>query len=249
MVGLRLINRTGKPIEVTAHLRPAAGMGDASATRDLATAAATAPAHTETWVSFRFDARPDSPFVWVWLPKTEGLSWRLMETAPRGAGRGYRTGPDNTWTTIPGQYYAFQTVPTIRLKVSGFEPKNVIDGWTRKHDGAPHMWAGDPEQPLPQTLELRWAEPQTVNAVYLTFDTNLNTKRIVAPVPPECVRDYDIALYDGKTWTTVIEERGNFLRHRIHRFPERTIRRLRVVTHATNGVKEARIYEIRVYRE
>ena len=43
--------------------------------------------------------------------------------------------------------------------------------------------------------------------------------------------------------------KGNFLRHRIHRFAAVTAQKLRVKALATNGASEARIFEVRVYNE
>ena len=53
-------------------------------------------------------------------------------------------------------------------------------------------------------------------------------------------------LVDGK-WRMVVEEDENFLRHRIHAFPETEITALRVTVAETWGDPSARLFEIRVY--
>jgi len=66
-----------------------------------------------------------------------------------------------------------------------------------------------------------------------------------------CVRDYDLEVWDGAGWRTVHAERGNYLRHRVHRLPAmQTSDRLRLVVCATNEIGwQVRVYEVRVYAE
>lgn len=58
-----------------------------------------------------------------------------------------------------------------------FSAANAINGVTRVVDEVKNMWASDPEAKMPQWLQLDLGEAKTVNAVYLTFDTDLNDKR------------------------------------------------------------------------
>lgn len=142
---------------------------------------------------------------------------------------------------------------------------NVINGLTRPLDDDMEMWIGkvpdnmwisDPKQELPQWVELDFGEPKTVNTVYLTFDTNLKTKRYLSwrfkdeeRMPPECVRDFQVqVLRDGK-WVTVSRVRNNWQRRRIQRFDPVKTSKLRILITATNGDPSARIYEIRAYNE
>jgi len=249
VVSLRLANQTDAPIELVATLHEAAKTEDFSAATDLAKARASVPPGSETWVPFTFNANPKAPFVWVSLPPTEGLAWRLTEKAPMGSCRAYGGGNAAPWTVVPGQYYAFRTVPPIALQVEGFDPPNVVNGWARRVGSAPNMWASATDQDLPQTLELAWKTPQRINCLYLTFDTDLNAKWATTPLPPECIRDYTVTVHDGTDWKTVVEEKGNFQRRRIHRFETHSVRKLRLTVHATNGAKDARVFEIRAYNE
>ena len=49
---------------------------------------------------------------------------------------------------------------------------------------------------------------------------------------------------DGR-WIPLVDERENFLRHRVRRFPARVLLALRVRVNATWGDKIARIFEVR----
>ena len=68
-------------------------------------------------------------------------------------------------------------------------PENVINGLTRPLDENQEMWIGrvpnnmwisDPTAEMPQWVALDFGRAETVNAVYLTFDTNLKTKRYIS---------------------------------------------------------------------
>jgi hypothetical protein len=248
-VHLRLKNDSAEPIEVTAFLRAAQSSGEFTSTRDVARATATVPAQSEDWIAFPFRATVDAPFAWVRLPPTEALNWRLMGNSPAGSCRAYGGGKDRAWTVVKNQYYGFYCTPALKLQVEGFDAANVINGWSRIVGKSPNMWASDPAQKLPQWIELTWRRPQRINVVYLTFDTNLNPKWATIPMPPECVRDYEVSAHNGTAWTTLATAKGNFLRRRVHRFDAVDATKLRLTVHATNGAREARVFEIRAYNE
>ena len=242
---LRLANQTGEPIEVSALLREAAESGDFSSKQDVAEAKATVPANAEKWVAFKFDATLRTPFAWVWLPAEAGLSWRLMASGPLGSCRAY----GGEWSVIEGQYYSLYTEPPIATRVEGFNPENVINGWTRIIGEQPNMWASHTQQKFPQWIELSWTEPQKINSVYLSFDTDLSKRWCTVPMPRQCVRDYDVSVFNGGKWTQVASAKGNFQRRRIHRFDTVAANKLRLTVHATNGCDDARVFEMRVYNE
>ncbi|MGC6423426.1 MAG: FAD-dependent oxidoreductase [Lentimonas sp.] len=146
-------------------------------------------------------------------------------------------------------------------------PHNAINGLTRPLDDNMEMWndnkdvpynrwISDPEQAMPQWLEVDFGEEKSVNSVYLTFDTNLNKKRYISwelkdedRMPPEAARDYQVQYFDGNEWVSVTEVENNYQRRRIHRFPQVTTSKVRVLIEKTNGDPSARLYEIRAYKE
>ncbi|MHB8900483.1 MAG: FAD-dependent oxidoreductase, partial [Thermoguttaceae bacterium] len=174
-----LENSRSEPVQVTAHLRGAPESGDFSSDRDLAAASAVVPPGKRSFVEFVFNAAVDSPMAWVWLEKTEGLSWRLMASGPYNAARAYGGSGGRPWTVVKGQYYGIYTDPPLTYEVQ-CQPQNVINGVARVVDRSPNQWASDPTQPMPQWIELEFPEPTTINTVYLTFDTNMNTSHHTA---------------------------------------------------------------------
>jgi len=142
---------------------------------------------------------------------------------------------------------------------------SVINGLTRPVDDDWEMWIGkvpnnmwisDPQQPMPQWVELDFGKEKEVNSVYLTFDTDLKAKRYISwemkveeRMPPQCVRDYQVQVQKDGQWVTVAEAKNNYQRRRIHRFPAAQTAKIRVLITATNGDPSARIYEVRAYNE
>jgi len=247
-VRLLLHSERSTPVEITAHLRGAAEEGDFSAQEDIATARATVPPGRQSFVEFAFNAEVDAPVVWVWLPATEGVSWRLMTNGPPQAGRAYGGSKGKPWTVVRNQFYGFATEPPLAYAVD-CGPKNVVNGVARIVDETLNQWISDPDEPLPQWIELEFPEARTINTVYLTFDTDMNTSHHSVPLVPQCVRDYELScLADGRriSLATVTE---NFQRRRVHRFESLEVKKLTLFIAATNGDRSARVFEIRAYQE
>ena len=144
-------------------------------------------------------------------------------------------------------------------------PENVINGLTRPLDENQEMWIGrvpnnmwisDPTAEMPQWVALDFGRAETVNAVYLTFDTNLKTKRYISweqtlaeRMPPECAKNYQVQVWDGTGWSSVATVENNYQRRRIHRFDSLKTSKIRILVTATNGDASARLYEVRAYNE
>lgn len=142
----------------------------------------------------------------------------------------------------------------------------VVDGVDRdipanKDTGAPaeiHHWAA----PLGQEgawIELSWPQPERIREVILKFDTGFQriltlsasdslTRRMIRAAQPETVRDYEISVrgLDGQ-WKRVASITGNYQRLNRVRFDPVEAQAVRVTVLKTNGLQEARIFEIRCY--
>ena len=134
----------------------------------------------------------------------------------------------------------------------------MVNGYHRRYSTNPvNMWISATGEPLPQTLTLSWPQPQTFNCVQLTFDTlrrayvEMPINREELGVSGQCVRDYDLQVWQDGAWCNILQERGNYHRYRVHRFASGLHSdRLRLVVLATNEKGwPARVYEIRVYED
>lgn len=203
------------------------------------------------WVGFdlNLDLSGDS-LVWLELEAAEGVSW-YHDAAARSVGVRSVTQQPRGWLHRKG-ISAMRVFPEQKP----YAAENVLNGVARPEKWT-NLWISDPAQMMPQQLELDFGKATELNTVYLTFDTDLDTN-IYLPEPwgvfgigqmPTCVKDYDVqALVDG-TWITVCSQRGNYLRHRIHRFEPVRAEKVRIRVLDTNGDPSARIYEIRCYHE
>ena len=240
-----LVSKLDEPTEVTLHVRGAKAFGDFSTTEDIATATVAVPPEKATWVEVKVDREIAAPFVYVWASPAEGIEWRMMSKAPMGCCRAYGGGP---WKTIKGQYYAFCTDPPLATEID-CKPESVVNGVARIVGEVANAWVSDPTKPMPQWVQLDFGKPTKLNTVYLTFDTDMNTKFHTIPIVRQCVRDYELSYHDGAKWTTLATVRGNFQRRRVHRLGTVAATKLRLTVHATNGDKAARVFEIRAYHE
>ena len=138
------------------------------------------------------------------------------------------------------------------------DPEHVIDGEVRDVPGQwSHRWgarlSGDGAW-----IELAWDEPVTLSSVQITFDSGfhrmltlsgsagLNARCVRGP-QPETVRDYRVVLKQGGDDEVVADVAGNYQRLRRHGFERRLVEAVRIEVIATNGSKEARIFEVRCY--
>lgn len=150
---------------------------------------------------------------------------------------------------------------TVRAsaEMPGCEAALVTNGYTRATSPALHpalpessnQWRS---QSLPAWLELRWPEEQTIREVHLIFDTGFEREltlsmsdafqsRMIRGPQPETVSHYRL-----RTQGRELHVEGNYLRQRKHEFdpPWRT-NTLRLEVEAAHGVKEARLFAIRIY--
>lgn len=202
-----------------------------------------------SWVRFDVNASiSPSSLVAFELGAVPGLAWvgakdREGKPSVTPAGVSAATLPGRTrWRPLTlGCSFSFRLFPESQP----YSPGNVNTG-TNRPDRWTNIWLSDPRQEFPAWLELTWKEPQRLNLVQVTFDTDAN-RRATLPLfrYPDCVRDYRLEL-DGKTIAVV---RGNYHRRRVHRFPELEASRLRLTVEATNGATMARVFEVRAYRE
>ena len=134
-----------------------------------------------------------------------------------------------------------------RVTATSGNPAGVLDGTARQVGDNVHGWVSDGDETLPQSIRLDFPKPVKAREVRLVFDTNLTPMRVKERMPGRLVKSYAVEiLVDGK-WRMVVEEDENFLRHRIHVFPETEIAALRVSVAETWGDPSARLFEIRVY--
>lgn len=135
---------------------------------------------------------------------------------------------------------------------------NVLTGVTRDINGCTNAWHSDGLSTQGEWLQLSLAVPAPVRTVQLVFDSNFNLEKKISlssrrirqqqvGVPVELARDYDVVLLrDGKV-VACKQLRDNYQRLCHVQFEGEECDTVRVTVRATNGISEARIFEVRVY--
>jgi hypothetical protein len=144
---------------------------------------------------------------------------------------------------------------------AGEGAERVIDGWLRDvpdKKGNPveiHRWTA----PVGSWIQLEWDNPQRVSSVQITFDSGFQreltlsssegvTRGTVRAAQPETVRDYTVAVRAGGQFREVARVAGNHQRVNRHRFESAVeADAVRIQVGATNGLDEARVFEVRCY--
>ena len=201
------------------------------------------PGEKPDWAVFELGATLENGAYWLMVEKNEGIFWESSKEIVPGLIAINRLLEDS-WSCNRDYIMQFKIEPASY----SFGPENVNNGISRMENNT-NIWISDPTQPLPQYVELDFGEPEQFNTVHLAFDTNLDGWFITNGPRPECVCDYDIAVRNGENWDRVARIEGNYHRKRIHRFDTVTADAIRILVKRTNGVADARIYEIRVYNE
>ncbi len=253
-VSVLLRSTLDRDVELSLGLRHAVHVWDLRGVDDIARTRAIVPAGHDGWVTFELNARlrPERLY-YIHLNRQPGVFWKMSHETDDGLSQRCPVGvtpasfPGRVhWRPIrDGRSFCMRLAPESRP----FAAVNVIRG-TNRPDTWTNLWQSDPDAGLPATLQLQWRKPVTFNRVHITFDTNMN-RRVRLPLfrYPECVRDYALEYRTGLGWSPLVEQRGNYMRRRIHTFELITTDHLRLTIHATNGIANARVYELRVYNE
>ena len=243
-IALYLESNNRKPTTIQLGLRRAERLGEFSETKDLAVAQATVPAKVKGWICFELNAAIKPGFYYGWLPKTEGVSWRLSDPTPPDTMRAYF---NKEWH-VSGEAYRFQIDPESVATLEKNEPEaaapppanmfdaaNVIDGYARAVRGVPHSWRPAPDQPLPQWVQLDFGKSVAFNTVHVSFQSQEMRGE-----------DFQLQVCEGANWRTVASVTANEDRRRVLAFNRVTAAKLRLVIgkgRSAMGVCELRAYD------
>ncbi|MCA9410397.1 MAG: hypothetical protein KC944_04255, partial [Candidatus Omnitrophica bacterium] len=190
---------------------------------------------------------------YVYVSAQPGVYWKMFSEDDENFD--YRCPVGVTPANLPGQIHwrPFRNGRSFCMRVAPesrpFAASNINRGSNRP-DQWTNLWMSDPREGLPASLTLQWDKPIRFNTVQIVFDTNMNRRvRDAFYRYPECVKEYNLESETGGSWRMLAKEEENYMRRRVHRFEPLFSDRLRLNVLATNGVPNARVYEIRVYDE
>ncbi len=248
----RFRNETDAPITVTLHLFDQQDPDGYDISRkELAAPKALVPPRSSLWVKFDLDLEVELRYLWARVDRTPGLAWGLLVMPPLDWTRSERRQPDEEFPNIRWEAHSISlTKPQERL--ADCRGSSVVNGYGRILDAGNYAWVSDPDQSLPQWLELSFDQPTNLSAIYLTFDTDMNNPSMLEPLtgePESLISDYLVDGFYNGTWYPIAQVKGNFNRRCVHRFTQRQVERIRILVTKTHGSRSARIFEVRLYNE
>ena len=159
-------------------------------------------------------------------------------------------GPDNQYVYARiNELEVFESAPNLALNAtataqssfSGYSPTRVNDGSTNTLVGGTHSWANGhtytADGRLPQWLQLDFGQVEVLS------------KAVVYTSQGYEIKDYDIQVWTGSAWSTVVSVRGNTSVNRPHSFSPIYGSKLRVMglRGPDNQSVYVRVNELEVY--
>jgi len=250
---LLVVNPQFTTTKMTISVISAAHVNDVPEGEAVARAEAVVRAKTREWVRFELDATVEpGRLYWIKAEPAEGVAWVARAQGLPGTARSAWREETPNWRATKGAF-CVRVFPESRP----FGATNVLSGVARPADWT-NLWMSDPRERLPQTLALEWDAPQEMNALYVSFDDDLE-RNIYQPrawggtlgdmTIPTLVKDYRVEVRAGGAWHEVAHVTGNYQRRNVLRFETQAVEAARVEVLATWGDPSARIYEVRAYRE
>lgn len=142
---------------------------------------------------------------------------------------------------------------------NGFPATNIKNGITRAMDGANNAWHSLPlSKGQPERLSIRLKRVSTVNMVQLVLDSDFYTEKKITlsstrqkqqkiGVPAELVKNFTIQLIHNGKIVAIRDVSENCQRLLKLSFDNIKCDMVNIQFHSTNGCKEIRVFEIRIY--
>lgn len=249
-VWVRLTNTTDAPIPLAFHLREQVDPDGYTTEEDLLLIEKEIPVG-ENWIELPVNLDVELRYLWIWVDATPGLAWRIWRFPALDWTRSERDKETDTFRNIRGQTHCLALTKPVEA-MANCAPENVINGYSRAMSPQDYAWVSDPEQGLPQSLSLSFAEPTTMNSVHITFDTDMTNKAMLMPITPcpeQMVTAYRLMVEDAQGWHEVANVTENCLRKKVHSFAESAVKQVKIVVENSGDEKTARIFEVRAYHE
>ncbi len=248
-----------KNIKFKASLRYARDIWDFSSTRDIAKVQAIALKDGKQWLRFDFKAKGLSQgFYWIIVEsQNPNASWLATNEIVPGLVRGIWQTPESRMPELAPTYKTMRGTFVFRLSPDSypFSADNIINGVARCERWT-NMWMSKPiGKKSAEWIKLNWNKPKRISEIHIKFDGQFDSN-IIWPEPlgvfgcqslPAIVKQYEIQIQVDTEWKTIIFEDNNYHYMRVHKVSPVETDSLRVLIHKTNSVKQARIFEIRIY--
>jgi hypothetical protein len=143
----------------------------------------------------------------------------------------------------PGDNLAYGERATASSTHGRFDPCGAVDGDSAWQNWSTSTgWNDGTSRVFPDWLAVEWPTPEQVERVVIhTYATP------TSPAARQGIKDFDVQVREGGTWTTVREFRNNTAAQITATFPVRRTDGVRVVVHSSNSGDYSRILELEAY--
>jgi len=256
-----ILTESEKDTEVTMHLRKTKRTCDFIDESDISSVTQQVAAGQKSWIDFHLSEKTDpGSLYWIAIDRNPDITvFGNDEVPPTGIvtihkpfKRWHYLKPVMNWNNLKPVHEKWNLSLRINPVQYPYEGGNILSGVSRP-DTWTNIWISNPEKSFPQYAILEFNSPVSFTYVSLTFDTNLglfpNLHMKPLQAQNETVRDYRLLIESEGRWKEIGTFRNNYLRFKVHKFPEITTGKIKVEVLSAWGDKSARIFEIRVYNE
>lgn len=254
-VDICLTNSSDSETQIHAELNVVDDIWDyrVAPSEPLASLDVPVPAGGPMWVHLDLadvadSALPVNGYVRLDVASNPAIEWHVSPDVQPGCVALYEARPGRLRRFAGGSTLSFRVEPPQDC----YRPENVLTGVTRPA-GTTNLWRSDPNEPLPQWIQLEWDEPTIIHQIQLTFEGALLREYHAAPPfyrDPQILADYELQAWNGTSWDSVVTVRGNSQPRVVHEFSANvTTRKLRLLAQSSNGDSSAGVFEIRCYAD
>lgn len=203
----------------------------------------------EHWLEFPVNLHTDLRYLYAYLEPTPGVFWRSQKYPGLDWSRSERQTSTERFENIrwEAQMLLLEAPSTLALNC---HPSTVRMGNSRGINPEAYGWVSDPEQELPQWIQVTFPTEQTIQTIEITFDSDFNSPAIPVVVPKQpakLVTEYIIEYWQDKKWKPLKHIQDNYFRKRTHQVENLKTQALRLSALATGGDRSARIFSIRIF--
>ena len=250
-VWTKFTNKTDEEKTVKVHVRLQADPDGYETEEDTCVCEIVLPPNSTDWYEVKINVVTKLRYIWLWTEKCDGVWWHTYSPAALDHTCSERENENEIFRQERDTTHAVQLEKPV-VGIANCSADNIINGYSRIQSLENYEWVSDPDQGLPQWIELKLDKQQQINSVYVTLDTDMTNPSMLQPfkvVPSSLVTAYNVEVHDGEKWIEVASVKDNWLRRHIHKFDAINATRVRINVTATGDNQTARIMEVRIYNE
>ena len=250
-VWTKLTNKTDEEKNVLFHVRLQADPDGYVTEEDACTCNVVLPPHSTDWYEVKIDVTTKLRYLWMWTDKNPGVWWHTFEAPALDCTRSERSDESQEFENIRWMTHAV-LLDEPKVYSANCAADNIINGYSRAKDHINYEWVSDPNQGLPQWIELKLDHQQPINTIHVTLDTDMTNPallKLFEDFPNTLVKAYTVEVNDGEKWITVGSVTDNWMRRIDHKFDTINATAVRINVTESGDDVTARVFEVRIYNE